>query len=703
MGAEIVLYTGTTTVGRNNSCDIILQDSTVAERHLRILVSEDISARQVLKIDSIDAPFTMVSQPADQEIEPGSGEKEAPRDASQLETSEWPALTPLMLGTTCLVWKHEEDAWKDIQATGILDGPSFLQSSALEEKPGKEAGDGKGDSKEETKKTIVLPVWLSRGLKALGLILIFLFIFGPCLDFKSVKLARNMHKLLEKAGFEYLTVTQTNIGVTVLGTVDTQKDRRSLWQIAGKVDYPVFIDVKVREERSYAVKVALSVRGLFPEIELDGNDILMTGYMRDKLIEGAAKVWIKKDITQVENITSSMVYAFQVWPLLKDRIIKYHLEDLVIIRFHPGLVQVEGELDFDQRQVLETIKGEVCEELNSPIAFWDTLTAPGFSAEWNASLNEGGRSKYAPDSGLSQLYLDSQTSKGLPAFSAAAPSKKALDEPEQKSEILPLRPAPLQTQKQSGMAGQTEKGAEDQAGGSDGEKVRYARDDEGKFLTDSEGNPIILGTAKDEQGNILRDADNVPIPLTVARDAEGRIVRDKKGNPVLVPSLLDKHGRVLRDRGGKPVAPRVITGVKKRAVLDKEGNLIPDQNANKILIDRLTPQTKEDGQPSAAGRETGQDSYFDQALLDSDKKLFGSGTVIADSNKADQEAPEDPLGGLEILSITLEPIPFISMKDGQKFFTGGKLPSGYIIKKIGTDRLVLERGESIKTYKIRLR
>jgi len=97
--------------------------------------------------------------------------------------------------------------------------------------------------------------------------------------------------------------------------------------------------------------------------------------------------------------------------------------------------------------------------------------------------------------------------------------------------------------------------------------------------------------------------------------------------------------------------------------------------------------------------DTGTKTPLTEGQALSDKNIFGSGTVVAD--KLNQEKEIDPLGGLSIVSITLEPIAFVSMKDGQKFFTGGKLPSGYTIKKITTDHLVLEKQGKTKTFQMR--
>lgn len=691
LGAEVPLSAGSYILGSNSSCDIILKDSTIAERHLKIIVPENIDHPQQLLVKEIDAPFTLHGSETAEDIETVSTEDS--KTGPQSDKTEWSSLTPLMLGTTSFAWKSGKESWKDIADTGILDGTAFLQLQDQAD-TGLPADDPDREKKESGKKTIVVPKLLARILKGLGVILILLFVFGPCYNAKQVKLARNMESLLKKEGFEYLSVVQTNIGVTVLGTVDTQAQRTHLWQIAGKADYPVFIDIKVREERSFAVKVALSVRGLFPEVELNDNDIVMKGYMRDKLIEGASKIWVKKDIANVEKIDSSMVYAFQVWPVLKDKLVQYKLEKLLVIRFYPGLVQVEGELDFDQRQILEKIKGEVIEALGSPIAFWDTLTAPGFSAEWNASLNSGLRSRYAPDPGLAKIFLDSQASKGMPALTADTPAHKAGEGAS--SQLKSLKPAPLKTGK---------KLKKDRLSADDGKEARYAVDKKGNILTDSKGNPILLGKARDSKGKILKDADNVAIPLVVARDSDGNIVRDKDGNPILLPALLDRLGRILRGKDGEPVAPRVIAGSKDKAIFDKEGRLIPDQGANKVLVDRY--DTGDDTTKLSEGSVLGRGiEALEGGSVDSDKKLFGSGTVIADKigevDEHGQKVAENPLEGVEIVSITLDPIPFISMKDGQKFFTGAKLPSGYIIKKIDTDQLVLERDKNSITYKIRL-
>ena len=833
LGAEIPLNPGTFIIGSNASCDIILQDSAIAPRHLQIIVPA--INGEGIQIKTLDAPVVMDIPGGELESDPVQEEDavENGGDRSRVQgEAHWQSFSPMMLGTSCLAWKEGGENWAGFSHGALVEG--FFPGS--KEVPGEE--EILAEAVEP--KTIKIPPLGAKILKGLGILIIGLFLFGPCMGIRDTHLARDMADILEDADFDYLKVNQTAIGVTVLGTVETQADRSRLWQIAGKADYPVFIDVMVKEERAYAVKVALSVRGLFPEVSLDGGDVLMKGYMRDKLIEGAAKVWVKKDIFQVDQVRSSMVYAFQVWPVLKDRLLKYHLEKKVVIRFHPGLVQVQGELDFDQRKALEKVKEEVCKALQSPIAFWDSLTAPGFSDEWNASLNSSLKSQFAPDSALSQLFMDSQSAKGVPALKASAPAYRAnqtlapvslaargaslgktaierLVKAAKKIVNAQGNHLALLTDKKGRTTGavlldkddkiaQGEKGTPvflspllDEDGkvvlGGDKNPVmgHLARDRDGKvilndqgkpkvlgttldkegegildshgnrlaLLTDKDGrvagtvfldgdgtivrdgggdsvflepavdghgnvvlnrsgnpvmnrlaldgdgnpvlappgNPVVLGLALDGDGKVVKDAQGDPIPLTLARDAAGAVVRDEGGNPILVPALLDRAGRLIRGVGENFVAPRVITGAGGRPVHDRQGNLLLDRDANKVF-DPLAGPGNMVGTTPDEDRKSGkrlQDNSM--ASLPSDKKVFGSGTVVADKIGKTKEI--DPLQGLSIVSITLEPIPFVAMKDGQKFFTGGKLPSGYVIKRIATDHIELERKGKIKILRMR--
>ncbi|WP_461211054.1 type III secretion system inner membrane ring subunit SctD [Desulfocurvus sp. DL9XJH121] len=700
MGAEIPLKAGDVVVGRGESCDVILHDSTVAAQHVLLAVPGELGDPAALKLRTMDAQAALIRP-----LDGGEGE-----DAPAAEEGEdglypfqgeidWPAATPVMLGTTCMAWQLEGLSWGDI-------GPAaFLEES----RPGEAAPEEAAD--EASREPWTLPPAVRRYgklLLALAVVLLLTITFsgGP-----DTHLAEDMADVLDDAGFGYLQVTQTSIGVTVQGVVPMQADRQKLWQLAGTMDFPVFVDVKVREERAQAVRVALAVRGLFPTVALDGQAVVLTGYFRDKLIEGAAKIWISEDIRHISEIRSSMVYAAQVWPLFRDALVRHKLGDLVVVRMHPGVVEVEGDLDFDQREELEKAKKEVCDALGSPIAFWDSLTAPGFSPEWNASINSSRRSAFAPDAGLAQLFKDAQDTKGLTALSDA-PALKAGAGPSDISKVSPLAPQRAVDEGVITLSGD-EPVLDNPLGGtvallnesgqSDEELMKHPPlavilDEDGNPVLDKDGKSLVVEPLRGKDGEILRDAQGRPLYPVVARDENGEIIRDAQGNPVLLAPggdgrlpvvARDAEGRVVSDEQGNPVvvpsdedgeAPRIMTRADGTPARDEQGRLIRLPDANDVP-----------GAASGAG-ETGAG----EGENSSDFRRFGSGTGFADAT-GKKAKPEDLLGGLNVVGVTMEPVPFISMKDGQRFFTGGKLPSGWIIREITTEKLVLEKDGKLAT------
>ena len=604
MGAEIPLVPGDVVVGSGENCDVILHDSTVARQHVHITVPAEPGAPPMLTLRTLDAqvalmqaPEAVAAPPQAQEGEEGGepGPQAEPEAEDGLQPFEgemrWGAAQPVMLGTTCLAWQVEGESWGDIGPAAFLD--ERRRKAADGAAPEAEAEEGAKEPESTFKPRSEQARRIFKILAAVAVVLFLAVTFsgGP-----DTHLAGEMADALEEAGYDYLSVEQTAIGVTIQGVVPMQGDRKALWQLAGSMDFPVFIDVRVREERAQAVRVALAVRGLFPQVDLDGKDIMLTGYFRDKLIEGAAKIWIGEDIRHIGEIRSSMVYAAQVWPVFRDALIRHELNDLVVVRLHPGVVEVEGELDFEQRESLEQAKKETCEALNSPIAFWDTLTAPGFSAEWNASINSSHRSAYAPDAALAQLFRDTQALKGASQF-APAPALKATPGAAGITSITPTSPLKggLATEAPEGGIDLGDAPSMDNALGGvvtlvptepDHSSVSASRDERNNVRRDAGGLPLL-----DREGRMVLDDDGKPIPghpaiiggqeFEVARDADGKVIRDEQGRPLLVRK---GESEILRDAEGNPVTgTEEMIGGPLRIARDAQGNILRDDEGNMAI------------------------------------------------------------------------------------------------------------------------
>lgn len=54
-----------------------------------------------------------------------------------------------------------------------------------------------------------------------------------------------------------------------------------------------------------------------------------------------------------------------------------------------------------------------------------------------------------------------------------------------------------------------------------------------------------------------------------------------------------------------------------------------------------------------------------------------------------------------ILSVTMKPMRFITLKNGRKYFEGGVLPSGYVVTSIDLNKVVLMKGNEVKELQLK--
>ena len=66
-----------------------------------------------------------------------------------------------------------------------------------------------------------------------------------------------------------------------------------------------------------------------------------------------------------------------------------------------------------------------------------------------------------------------------------------------------------------------------------------------------------------------------------------------------------------------------------------------------------------------------------------------------------EAVPGSAIGNFKVVSVTMEPMRFISLASGVKVFEGGEMPGGYILDSIGVHALRLRKGENVVTYPLR--
>ena len=53
------------------------------------------------------------------------------------------------------------------------------------------------------------------------------------------------------------------------------------------------------------------------------------------------------------------------------------------------------------------------------------------------------------------------------------------------------------------------------------------------------------------------------------------------------------------------------------------------------------------------------------------------------------------------MGVSLEPMRFITLRNGHKYFEGGVLPSGYTVSKIDLNKIIVTKGGESHEYQLR--
>ncbi|MBZ2170595.1 type III secretion system inner membrane ring subunit SctD [Nitratidesulfovibrio sp. SRB-5] len=78
-----------------------------------------------------------------------------------------------------------------------------------------------------------------------------------------------------------------------------------------------------------------------------------------------------------------------------------------------------------------------------------------------------------------------------------------------------------------------------------------------------------------------------------------------------------------------------------------------------------------------------------------------SGPAAASDSAMAAAQAGDPLEGLQVRGVTLNPLRFVTIGDGQRIFEGGMLPGGYVLESISTKELHLRKDGRSTTYRLR--
>jgi len=414
MGAEMELGEGTFVIGTDESCDLILSDSTLAGRHAAFYVS-------------------MGEEHPSVEIEPLDGSVFIGKKLLA-ERSSLPPAQPFRLASVIMAWAESTasgaETWPAVEALiasesaspgeapstggdtggngdGDDDETERQESPAPEEKasdgdeePGLDTTEASASADAGNAEALKLDVpeekrggCLSRMLKWLFLIAALCLVAVLCFSLKETRPAedhaKTVRKLLDEAGYQKLTVADAGKGVAVSGRIASDSERGRLLKLAQMLQFPVYLNLTVRSDAADAVQASYNAMGLYPEVsELPPSNrtsLFVRGYIRDGVLEEKAlaearrnlpSAWTEgSDKRQKIEIYSEIRHQEEVAALLDPALASLGMQDHVQVRYLPGRVLIRGALTTGMRNSLSSVASDIQQKLGVPVPV-DIVNAP---------------------------------------------------------------------------------------------------------------------------------------------------------------------------------------------------------------------------------------------------------------------------------------------------------------------------------------
>lgn len=386
LGAEIELKEGTYVIGTDDSCDLILTDTSLVARHAALVVSFGDHGPQVTA-EALDGTVTL------------SG-----RELEDNQTI--PPRQPFELGLVVLAWTDNDSAgnvaWQEVEerlVRTVRSGEARKEEnsspvatmSASDVSGDNESGTGTESSalsldpdKEQTEE----PRSRRPGRVAAkaGILLAVILLAALSLTWNDeengLSPEQRVRALLDEAGYQKLTVSGGKNGVTVTGRIASDRERGRLLRLAQFLHFPVYLDVTVRSDAADAVKASFNTLGLFPEVtELPPSShpgLLVKGYIKNGVLEEQALTEVIRNVPdlRVSETTGKPKLALfrdirhetDIQVPLSGALAKAGL-DTVKTEYLPGKIVLHGAFTPQTKASLEEAVAEVQAGLGVPVRF----------------------------------------------------------------------------------------------------------------------------------------------------------------------------------------------------------------------------------------------------------------------------------------------------------------------------------------------
>ena len=380
LGAEIELIEGVYVIGTDDSCDLILNDSTLKGRHAALRVAPE-AGKQVLTIEALDGPVFL------------NGTKVV--DECPVE-----ALAPFQLGLLVAAWIPDEiedraSAWLEVDArlkeqnSPMNDAPAqaSVVSEAIQQSDAPSAPEVplslESEDEEQQDEAPVREPHRARDLALIAsIVLVGALCFGWGQTTPDQTPTQIMRNLLDEAGYSKLMVSESDKSVTVTGRIASDRERGRLLRLAQLLEFPVYLNVAVHSDAADAVRTSFNTLSLWPEVtELPPSSrpgVRVRGYVQSGYLEELALSYARRNVPALQaskdggkpelEIFSEFCHEDDVQAVL-DPALEAAGVGFVSRNYLPGKVELRGTLTPQSKKALEDVVVDVLKKLGKPVPF----------------------------------------------------------------------------------------------------------------------------------------------------------------------------------------------------------------------------------------------------------------------------------------------------------------------------------------------
>ncbi len=362
-GAELELKNGTYILGSDADCDVVLTDSLLSPRHLKLNV-KGLS----VSLEPIEGPTYLSGKPLEGKVE------------------NVPLYSFITLGSTHLMLGEAGHPWPKVTAANAPD----LMILAGIKSPAEEAVIAQAKAAKQAEKEItpvepLIPFPLKvlfYSVTSLILTIVFTGLYMTIRENEensSSVLQDNIYyleaNLLPYNAKNNLTIEAQNDHIVVSGYIGTLKELEAIKRIAKNSNFEIEVDIYCQEQLVEAVAKVLQYCNLNLNVSSGNNlgDITVSGFsfIKDKWLSAKAAIQLK--IKGIKNITDQVIDGSRADQIIETVIAEKGLSSSLKINLKVDSIVVTGTVNQDVYGEWVKIKSTLNEKLLSSIPIEDDV------------------------------------------------------------------------------------------------------------------------------------------------------------------------------------------------------------------------------------------------------------------------------------------------------------------------------------------